>query len=157
MVPGGLERASINPFQGEEGFMTTLQIRGARPAALGLAAALALGLAAAPAFAGSGKAVRGAGARTPVNGMQVAIDPATGKIRRPTAAESRALSVPIAKSATADLQFTTWPDGTMSAVLTEDYLNVWLVQLNADGSANQVCVDGANASQQSLAPAFEEK
>lgn len=112
-------------------------------AALGLATTCALGLAAAPAFAG---------------GMQVSIDPATGKIRQPTAAESRALSAPFAvKTATSAPQILQWADGTLSMALTEDYLNVWLVQLNADGSANQVCVDGANASLQSIAPALEEK
>jgi len=120
-----------------------LQKRGARLAALGLAGTFALGLAAAPAFAG---------------GMQVAIDPATGKIRQPTAAESRALSAPfMTKAATGVSMLRQWADGTKSMALTEDYLNVWLVQLNADGSANQVCVDGANASLQSIAPALEEK
>jgi len=123
--------------------MMKLQKRGARLAALGLAGTFALGLAAAPAFAG---------------GMQVAIDPATGKIRQPTAAESRALSAPfMTKAATGVPQLMQWADGTKSMALTEDYLNVWLVQLNADGSANQVCVDGANASLQSIAPALEEK
>jgi hypothetical protein len=122
--------------------MTKSQKRGVRIAALGLAGTFALGLAAAPAFAG---------------GMQVAIDPATGKIRQPTAAESRALSTPFAAKAATNAQLTQWADGTLSMVLSEDYLNVWLVQLNADGSANQVCVDGANASLQSIAPALEEK
>jgi hypothetical protein len=43
-------------------------------------------------------------------------------------------------------------------VLTEEYLNVWLVGLNADGSVSQVCVDGYNAgSTQLAAPAMEEK
>jgi len=113
-------------------------------AALGLATTCALGLAAAPAFAG---------------GMQVSIDPATGKIRQPTAAESRALSAPFAvKTATSAPQIRQWADGTLSMSLTEDYLNVWLVQLNADGSASQVCVDGyAAASTQPAGPALEEK
>jgi hypothetical protein len=134
----------------EEGFMTKLQRRGVRIVALGLAAAFALGLAAAPVFAG--------GAKAP-NGLQVAIDPATGQIRQPTAAESRALAgLSMAKAATSAPQFTQFADGTISMVLTEDYLNVWLVGLNADGSAGQVCVDGAAAgSAQFAAPAMEEK
>ncbi|HEV2853953.1 MAG TPA: hypothetical protein VHC97_14225 [Thermoanaerobaculia bacterium] len=129
--------------------MTNFQRKGVQMAALGLVAALALGLAAAPAFAG-GRAER-------VNGMQVAID-ANGKLRQPTAAESRALAAPFMnKAAAGDAQFTAWADGTLSMVLTADYLNVWLVGLNADGSANQVCVDGFNAATVQPAPALEEK
>ncbi len=132
--------------------MTKLQRRGVRIVALGLAVAFALGLAAAPVFAG--------GAKAP-NGLQVAIDPATGQIRQPTAAESRALagmSMSMTKAATSELQVTQWADGTLSAVLTEDYLNVWLVGLDANGSAAQVCVDGyAAGSTQLAAPAMEEK
>jgi hypothetical protein len=114
--------------------MTKLQKRGARFAALSLATTFALGLASAPAFAGGDKVKE--------DGMQVAIDRATGKLRQPTTG----------------LQFTNWADGTVSAVLTEDYLNVWLVQLNANGTASQVCVDGANAtSTLPAAPVAEEK
>ena len=129
--------------------MTKMQRRGVRIVALGLAV-LALGLAAAPAMAG--------GAKAP-NGLQVAIDPATGKIRQPTAAESRALAgLFTAKSATSAPQVTQWADGTISMVLTEDYLNVWMVGINANGSVGQVCVDGAAAgSAQFTAPAMEEK
>jgi hypothetical protein len=130
--------------------MMKMQKRVVRVGALGLAATFTLGIATAPAFA------RERAAKAPGHGLQVAVD-ATGKIRQPTAAESRALSAQFAtKAATAGPQFTHWADGTISAVLTEDYLNVWLVQLNADGSAGQVCVDGANATQ-SAAPAGEDK
>jgi outer membrane protein assembly factor BamB len=133
--------------------MTKLQKRGARIAALSLATTFAIGLASAPAFAGGEKVT------TREDGMQVAIDRATGKLRQPTASEARTLGSPIAaKSGTTGLQFTTWPDGTASAVLTEDYLNVWLVQLDANGSASQVCVDGANATSTTpAAPVAEEK
>ena len=132
--------------------MTKMQRRGVRIVALGLAVVFALGLAAAPVFAG--------GAKAP-NGLQVAIDPATGKIRQPTAAEFRALagmSMNMTKAATSAPQVTEWADGTLSMVLTEDYLNVWLVELDANGSAAQVCVDGyAAGSTQVAAPAMEEK
>ena len=133
--------------------MTKLQKRGAGIAALSLATTFALGLASAPAFAGGEKVT------TREEGMQVAIDRATGKLRQPTASEARTLGTPIAaKSGTTGLQYTTWADGTVSAVLTEDYLNVWLVQLDVNGSANQVCVDGANAtSTLPAAPVAEEK
>ena len=100
----------------------------------------------------------GAGLKAPAEGMQVAIDPATGKIRQPTAAESRALAAQgqAGKFADKSLAVTTFPDGTISAVLGEDYLNVWLVSLGANGSLNQVCVDGSNATQP-IVPALEEK
>jgi len=134
--------------------MTKMQRRGVRIVALSLGTAFALGLAAAPAMAG--------GAKAP-NGLQVAIDPATGQIRQPTAAESRALADQFAsqfaaKAATSAPQFTQWADGTISMVLTEDYLNVWMVGLNQDGTTGQVCVDGAaTGSVQFVAPAMEEK
>ena len=131
--------------------MTKMQRRGVRIAALALVAALALELAAAPAMAG--------GAKAP-NGLQVAVDPATGQIRQPTAAESRALAGAFASQVTAKSapQFTQWADGTLSMVLTEEYLNVWIVGLNADGSVSPSCVDGYNAgSAQPAAPALEEK
>lgn len=134
--------------------MTKMQRRGVQVAALGLAGAFTLGLAAAPVFAG--------GAKAP-NGLQVAIDPATKAIRQPTAAESRALAGQfegqfMTKAAVSAPQFTQWADGTLSMVLTEDYLNVWLVGLNANGTASQVCVDGsAVGSAQFAGPAMEEK
>lgn len=121
--------------------------RGIRIAALALAV-IALGLAAAPAFA--------AGRQAGTNGLQVAID-ANGKLRQPTPAESRALAAPFAVKAATSAELTTWADGTLSMVLPADYLNVWLVSLNADGSANQVCVDGYNAATVQPAPALEEK
>jgi len=130
--------------------MTKMQRRGVQVAALGLAGAFTLGLAAAPVFAG--------GAKAP-NGLQVAIDPAAKAIRQPTAAESRALAgLSMTKAAVGAPQFTQWADGTLSMVLTEDYLNVWLVGLNANGTASQVCVDGSAVGSAQLAgPAMEEK
>jgi hypothetical protein len=131
--------------------MTNMQRRGVGIVALGLAVAFALGLAAAPVFAG--------GAKAP-NGLQVAVDPATGQIRQPTAAESRALAGQLTGQFTAKSapQFTQFADGTMSMVLTDEYLNVWLVGRNDDGSTGQVCVDGSAAgSVQFAAPAMEEK
>lgn len=107
-------------------------------------------------------------AEAPASGMMVAIDPATGKLRQPTAAESQALTGQVktmmmtkAAAASAASQVTTYPDGTMSAVLPPDLLNVWMVQLNADGTLSEVCIDGAHAAStanaQPATPAFEEK
>jgi hypothetical protein len=120
-----------------------------RTALLGLAAVSAFGLLAAPAFAG--------GAQAP-NGLQVAIDPATGQIRQPTAAESQALARQFMAKATGEPQVTRWADGTLSMVLTADYLNVWQVVLNPNGSVGQVCVDGFQAGMPYAAsPALEVK
>lgn len=131
--------------------MTKLQQRrGVRIVALGLAAASALGLTAAPALAG--------GAQAP-NGLQVAIDPATGKIRQPTAAESRALADLTGQfTAKSAPQVTQFADGTISMVVPDDLLNVWMVSLGANGTVGQMCVDGSAAgSAQPAAPAMEEK
>ncbi len=123
--------------------------KGGRTALLGLAAVSAFGLLAAPAFAG--------GAQAP-NGLQVAIDPATGQIRQPTAAESQALARQFTAKAAGEPQVTRWADGTISMVLTPDYLNVWMVGLSPNGSVNQACVDGFQAgTAPAAAPALEVK
>ncbi len=117
-------------------------------AALALAAVIALGLAA-PAAAGGQQAPRG--------GLQAAIDPATRQLRQPTAAEAAALSAPLMATMPRASQVTKYADGTISAVLSADYLNVWLVALGANGSMGQVCVAGADAATAAAAPAMEEK
>jgi hypothetical protein len=124
-------------------------------AALALAAVIAIGLAA-PALAGDARAPRPGAAA----GMQVAIDPATHQLRQPTAAEAQALTaqgaMTMAKSG--EPQITAFADGTLSAVLTTDYLNVWLAAIDANGSVAQICVDGSDAATaQPGAAALEEK
>jgi len=125
-------------------------------AALALAAVIAIGLAA-PALAGDTRASRQGAAA----GMQVAIDPATHQLRQPTAAEAQALTaqgraMTMAKSG--EPQITAFADGTLSAVLTADYLNVWLAAIDANGSVAQICVDGSDAATaQPGAAALEEK
>jgi hypothetical protein len=119
-------------------------------AVLAVAAVIALGLAA-PATAADQKAPRG--------GLQAAIDPATHQLRQPTAAEVAALSAQsmlMTKSA-GEPEITSYADGTISAVLTADFLNVWLAAAGADGSLNQICVDGADAATVQPAAAYEEK
>lgn len=124
-------------------------------AALGLAATIAFGLAA-PASAGDERAPRG-GSRA---GLQAAVDPVTHELRQPTAAEVQALT-PLARTMTksaGEPEITIYPDGTMSAVLGADYLNVWLAAIDAQGSVHQICVDGADAATANpAAAAFEEK
>jgi hypothetical protein len=118
-------------------------------AVLALAAVIALGLAA-PAAAGDQKVPRG--------GLQAAIDPVTRQLREPTAAEAAALVAQAAMMTRAGApQVTKFADGTISAVLTADYLNVWLAAIDVNGSMNQVCVDGADAVTAQPAAAYEEK
>lgn len=119
--------------------------KGARLAALTVAAATVLGLAA-PAFAGSG--------------MTAAID-AKGKLRQPTAAENQALVAGLqamTKSASS-VTMTQWPDGTVSATLLDAFLSTTLVQVQADGSLQQICVDSPADAAAVLAgaPLLEEK
>ena len=116
--------------------------KGARLAALGLVtASLAV-----PAFAGQG--------------MTAAID-AHGKLRQPTAAETKALVSGIegmSKQAAA-ANLTQWPDGTVAATLFDAFLSTTLVQVQADGTLQQVCVDSAADASSVLSgtPLAEEK
>jgi hypothetical protein len=119
--------------------MTRSYGKGVRLAALGLAAATVLSLSA-PAFAGE-KPALGKG-----NGAMVAIDPATGKLRQPTAAESKALAAGIEsmlKSSASTLQAKQTADGTMSVNLGTSFLNISIAQVGPDGSIQQICVDNA--------------
>jgi hypothetical protein len=137
--------------------MTTLYGKGVRIAALGLATATVLSLAA-PAYAAGAKPAKG-----PQNhagsGLMAAIDPATGKLRQPTAAETRALAAGIQEMTrvSADkLQLKQFADGTMSMDLGTAFLNISLVQVQPDGTLREVCVDSADAVQTPTS-AFEDK
>src|SRR5437763_13628840 len=122
--------------------MTKSYGKGVRLAALGLAAATVLSLAA-PAFAGEKPAVKkghGAG-----NGVMAAID-ANGKLRQPTAAESKALAAGVEallKRSASTLQAKQTADGTMSVDLGTSFLNISIAQVGPDGSIQQICVDNA--------------
>lgn len=136
--------------------MTKSYGKGVRLAALGLAAATVLSLAA-PAFAGE-KPATGKG-----NGVMAAIDPATGKLRQPTAAESKALAAGIEsllKSSASTLQAKQTADGTMSVDLGTSFLNISIAQVGPDGAIQQICVDNAAQGSSLLvtsAPLFEDK
>ncbi len=138
--------------------MTQSYGKGARLAALGLATAAALSLAA-PSFAGEKPAApKGHGAG---NGLMAAIDPATGKLRQPTAAESQALAAGVQSmfSPLEALQAKMTADGTMSVNLGTSFLNISVAQVGPDGAIHEVCVDNAAAASTlvNAAPVFEDK
>ncbi|HSU83533.1 MAG TPA: hypothetical protein VLR69_14010 [Thermoanaerobaculia bacterium] len=138
--------------------MTKSNGKGVRLAALGLAAATVLSLAA-PAFAGEKPAVKkghGAG-----NGVMAAID-ANGKLRQPTAAESKALAAGVEsmlKSSASTLQAKQTADGTMSVNLGTSFLNISIAQVGPDGSIQQICLDNAADANAlvTATPLFEDK
>jgi hypothetical protein len=139
--------------------MTNSYGKGVRIAALSLAAATVLSLAA-PAYAAKGRAKAPAPAAN--SGLMVAIDPATGKIRQPTAAESKALMAGIqemTKASAVKPELKQFSDGTMSVDLSSSFLNISMVQVQPDGSIREVCVDSAADANAVLtaAPAFEDK
>ncbi|MEO6192259.1 MAG: hypothetical protein ABIS20_04570 [Thermoanaerobaculia bacterium] len=140
--------------------MTNSCGKGVRIAALGLAAATVLSLTA-PAYAAKGRRAK-APAPTAQSGMMVAIDPATGKIRQPTAAESKALVAGIqemTKASSVQPELKQLADGTMSVDLSSSFLNISMAQVQPDGSIREVCVDSAADANAVLtaAPAFEDK
>ena len=100
---------------------------------------------------------------TQVQGMQVAIDPATGNLRQPTAAESKALADAFRSMAGSSLasspEVEQWADGTMIATTGPEFLNFWLAAVGADGSLAQVCVEGQETAANFTLPGgtWEEK
>jgi hypothetical protein len=142
--------------------MTQSYGKGARLAALGLATAAALSLTA-PAFAGEKPAAsQGQGAGKGQTGLMAAIDPATGKLRQPTASESKALAAGVQsmfQSPLGALQAKLTADGTMSVDLGTSFLNISVAQVGPDGAIHQVCVDNAADASAlvNAAPVFEDK
>lgn len=136
--------------------MKKSQLKGAwRMAALGAAALLA--------FAGGASAGQAAKEVAPLQGVQAHVDPATGQLRQPSAAEVKAFADAVRKAfatrVAASSQITHHADGSTSATLGPESLNIWVVTKGADGSLRQVCVEGANAAAaaQAAAPALEVK
>jgi hypothetical protein len=76
--------------------------------------------------------------------VTAAIDPATGKLRQPTAEESKALALGIQsmlKRSVQSLQLQQAPDGTMSIDLGSAFLNVSIAQMGPDGLLHESCVN----------------
>lgn len=124
-------------------------------AALGAVGLLAW---AGPAMAGQSGPSRQAGQG--IQGVQVHVDPATGQVRQPNAAEVKALSDAVralfARSAQG-VQVTEHADGSLSASLGPESLNVWVATIDANGQLHQTCVEGSHAAGSLQAPALEVK
>lgn len=85
-----------------------------------------------------------------VQGLQVAIDPVTGKLRQPTPAEAKALANAFRSMASRSMvgasEVTQSPDGTLIATTGPEFLNTLLASVGADGSLAQACVEGVDAA-----------
>jgi hypothetical protein len=111
--------------------------------------------------AGAGSAVAGPvekGGAQGAQGLQAHVDKA-GKVRQPSPAEVKAIAdafrARVGRSAQG-VQVTEHPDGSISATLGAEALNIWVATVNPDGSISQACVEGVNAAAP-VAPALEEK
>ena len=126
--------------------------------------ATTLGAASLLALAGAAAAGQAAREAAPVQGaqagMQAHVNPATGELRQPTSAEVKAFADAVrtlfAKRVATAAQVTRHADGSISASLGPESLNVWVATIGADGSLRQVCVEGAGAAG-AAAPALEVK
>lgn len=109
---------------------------------------------------GAGSAVAGQKNAAPIQGMQAHVD-AAGKLRQPNPAEVKALADAfrsiMGRSVAQGVQVTEHADGSASARLGAEALNIWVATVNADGSISQTCVEGINAAATAGAPALEEK
>lgn len=99
-----------------------------------------------------------AGSSMPVSlaGVQVAIDPATGKLRPLSPAEARKLAAGLNRmfrepaSGEAGYIAMQHRDGMLSAVLGTDYLSFTTVTIDADGTLNAVCSSHPTAAAAAL-------
>jgi hypothetical protein len=82
-------------------------------------------------------------------GVQAHVDGA-GQLRQPSAAEIKAYADAVrtlfATRSAAAAQVVQHGDGSVSATLGPESLNVWVATIGADGALHQVCVEGANAA-----------
>lgn len=80
------------------------------------------------------------------SGLQVAIDPATGELRAPTAAEAKALAAGMSPMLKDAGQPVVWPDGTVTVDLNESFMQFYVATVGADGTLTMGCVDDPAAT-----------
>ena len=96
----------------------------------------------------------------PIEGMTVAIDPVTGRLRQPTPAEAKALADGLLQKfgRSGPLQVVHHRDGMLSAVVTSEYTDYTVVTVDGEGRAAMSCVDNADdVARLLVAGAAEEK
>ena len=119
--------------------------------------------------AAAGPAEKGAAqpaVKTPAGaaGMQVFIDPATGKIRPATPQEMKMMADRLnafLNRSSVGLEVQESSSGMLSMSLQGGFLNVWVASVGADGNVTHACVTDQAAAQSILsgqgAPAYEEQ
>ena len=131
-------------------------------AALGAVALLVVG--AAGAAAAPGGAQPAVKAPAGAAGMQVFIDPATGKLRPATEQEVKMMSDRLKaflNRSPEGLKVQEHANGMLSLNLQGGYLNVWMASVGEDGVVTNVCVSNQGAAEAVLsgqsAPVYEER
>lgn len=78
----------------------------------------------------------------PADAQKVAVDPATGKVRQPTAEESRALAelARMVSRPVESLPVQVHDNGMLSVNLEDAFMDVALVRLTPDGHLEQGCL-----------------
>jgi hypothetical protein len=80
-------------------------------------------------------------------GIRVFIDPATGRIRRPTLEERRRVSAAVPRDRSArTYEVKTRPDGTRIVKLDDAFLMSVVAKKNPDGTVSHVCRTGPDAA-----------
>lgn len=98
-------------------------------------------------------------------GLVAAIDPVTGQLRQPTSAELKILADQMKNqvfaNATGTVAITEFADGTVSADLGQNFMNMSIARINPDGSTSSACVESIDQAIQFFAaaptPAYEDK
>lgn len=83
-----------------------------------------------------------------VAGMQVAVDPTTGRLRPPTAEESRALAQALRQEfaqPSAPLQVVKAANGAEMVELSEDFMETAVLMIAQDGTQKIECMSAADA------------
>lgn len=87
--------------------------------------------------------------QVPVAGMQVAIDPKTGRLRPPTQEESRALAQALRqqfRTPSAPLEVIQAENGALAVELPEDFMETIVLRTHADGTESIDCMSPTEAA-----------
>ncbi len=87
--------------------------------------------------------------QVPVAGMQVAIDPKTGRLRPPTQEESRALAQALRqqfRTPSAPLEVIQAENGALAVLLPEDFMETIILRTHEDGTESIDCMSATEAA-----------